>query len=433
MGFIYQIVIVAITSFYIFPIEFRFLPTVNTKMIMAVLGVVLFIINSIFKPGSILSWKIINVALCAFLVSFVGIISVLFNDTNDYTYALYFVSFLVWISAAYFVVGCIIFFHGYVSVKLVVKYLIAVAIAQCFLAILIDQIVAIKDFVNSNVVGFASMFSAGDGLEKAGRLYGIGAALDVAGTRFCAILSMIGIMVYESYLFKNKKQMVLYVVLFTILFVVGSMISRTTGIALFFLCIYYMAMSRRLKTNRSFWWIATISLSLLVMLVVVLYKTNTFFNENLQFAFEGFFNYWETGLWRSGSTETLKEMYILPESLRTWIIGDGYFDNPYFSDPYYVGESDKGLFYMGTDVGYLRFIYYFGMIGTLAFVIYFIVNTKQCVSKFPRNKWFFYALLMMNLMIWLKVSTDIFCVFALFLCIPVEENDKYEERLMFND
>ena len=96
MLWIYQIIIVILTSFHLFPIEFRVLPSVNTKMIMAVLGVVLFLLNSILKKENILLRKVIYVALCAFLVSFIGIISILYNETNDFTYASYFVSFLVW-------------------------------------------------------------------------------------------------------------------------------------------------------------------------------------------------------------------------------------------------------------------------------------------------------------------------------------------------
>lgn len=38
------------------------------------------------------------------------------------------------------------------------------------------------------------------------------------------------------------------------------------------------------------------------------------------------------------------------------MIGDGYFENPR-TDPYYIGYQWKG-FYMGTDVGYLRFLFF---------------------------------------------------------------------------
>mgnify|MGYP003410721993 CR=1 FL=1 len=82
MKWLLQVILVVLTSFYIFPIEFRVLPSANTKMLMAVLGVMVFIINSIMKRENILPKKVVTVGLCALLVSFVGIISVLYNADN---------------------------------------------------------------------------------------------------------------------------------------------------------------------------------------------------------------------------------------------------------------------------------------------------------------------------------------------------------------
>lgn len=417
-------VLVVLTSFYIFPVSFYFFPAANTKMIMAVLGVVTFIVNAIISRKTVISSKVINIAVCAFLVSFWGIISVLFNGTNDYNYASYFVSFIVWVAAAYFVIKCIKVVHGYVSVKVVCNYLIAVAITQCLLAIALDLLPTFKNIINDLVVGFASMYSAGDGLEKAGRLYGIGAALDVAGTRFCAILSIIGIMAYNS---KNKLTQTIYLLSLIVLFVVGSMISRTTGVGAIFVIIYLL-ISR--TDNNKFFYIQFLIISVFLTIIgVFLYSTSPFFYDNIRFAFEGFFSMFETGEWRLQSTDALRDMYRFPDSLKTWIIGDGYFEEPYSVDPYYVGETRGwGLFYMGTDVGYIRFLYYFGCLGLFSFMFYFIRITKESIADFPKEKWVFYALLFINFTIWLKVATDIFCLFALFLCISKEDNDAYEKQ-----
>lgn len=423
-------VLVVLTSFYIFPIKFYFFPTANTKMIMAVLGVVAYLINSIIIKKNLVYKKIVPVAMWAFAVSFFGIISVLYNNTNDYNYATYFVSFCVWIAAAYFVVSCIRWVHGTVSVKLVCYYLIAVAITQCFLAIALDLLPTFKNIINNVVVGFASMHSAGEGLEKAGRLYGIGAALDVAGTRFCAILAIIGIMAYDAYKSNAKMHQIIYLLSFIVLFVIGSMISRTTGVGILFVAIYYLMVMRNDK-SRTFVIQLLAIISVFAIVLVIMYNRSSFFYDNLRFAFEGFFNLYETGQWRLQSTDALSEMYVFPESLKTWIIGDGYFREPYLDDPYYVGESrDWGSFYMGTDVGYIRFIFYFGLLGLFSFISYFIRITRECVLDFPKDKWVFYALLSMNLIIWLKVATDIFCLFALFLCISKQDNGDYEHQFL---
>ena len=72
---------------------------------------------------------------------------------------------------------------------------------------------------------------------------------------------------------------------------------------------------------------------------------------------------------------------------------------------------------MGTDIGYLRFIFYFGLIGLSTFVLFIIYSAQLCVKAFPKYKLMFFSILLVGLVVWLKVSTDIFLVFALFICL----------------
>ena len=125
-------------------------------------------------------------------------------------------------------------------------------------------------------------------------------------------------------------------------------------------------------------------------------------------------------------------MYVFPDNLKTWIIGDGYFDNPQDIDPYYTGEVTGG-YYMGTDVGYLRFIFYFGIFGLTSFIAFFIAITQSCMKKFSQQSLLFLLFLAVNIIGWFKVSTDVFLVFAPFLLISREENEAAEQRLKMND
>lgn len=95
---------------------------------------------------------------------------------------------------------------------------------------------------------------------------------------------------------------------------------------------------------------------------------------------------------------------------------------------------------MSTDVGYLRFIFYFGILGLITFLHYFIALTRCCMRKFSNQQLLFLFFLLVNLLGWFKVSTDVFLVFAPFLLISAEENEEGErrllvrgERLMIND
>ena len=84
-------------------------------------------------------------------------------------------------------------------------------------------------------------------------------------------------------------------------------------------------------------------------------------------------------------------MIVWPESLKTWIIGDGYIENP-ASDPNFLGEVTGG-YYRGTDIGYLRYIFYFGIIGLAALIAVFIKSTKICIDHFKGYKILFLLIL----------------------------------------
>ena len=145
----------------------------------------------------------------------------------------------------------------------------------------------------------------------------------------------------------------------------------------------------------------------------LLYNTSEYWKEQLRFGFEGFFSLVEKGRWEVQSNEMLKEGLIFPDNSHTWIIGDGYMADPDV-DPNYIGPESWG-FYMNTDAGYSRFLFYFGIIGLGAFIIFMAKVCLVCVSRFKNYRMMFFMILLLNYIIWIKVSTDIFLAFAPFL------------------
>lgn len=178
-------------------------------------------------------------------------------------------------------------------------------------------------------------------------------------------------------------------------------------------------------------WFAGILVAM-ILLISYGYSTNLAFRENLRFGFEGFFSFVEEGKWDVHSNEMLRNMYIFPDNLKTWIIGDGYFDNPCDTDPYYTGHRWVG-YYQNTDVGYLRFIYYFGVAGLIAFSLFMIKTGKVCMNRFTSYRSLFFVILLLNFIVWFKVSTDIFLVFALFLCLGKDDEQIAEQRSLENN
>ncbi len=432
--FLMTILMGVMVSFYFFPIEFTFLPGVNTKMAMAGFGLVILIVRLAQQRKPYVDSAIFRYSLIAVLVSFIGLIAVTYNETRDYTYATYIVSMWVWLSGAYVVVTFMRALHGYISVELVCNYLIAVCTAQCISALMMDSIPAFKAFINTYVSGFG--FVDTSLMNKSHRLYGIGAGLDVAGLRFSTVLCAIAYITSRIASTTRKNYIWIYLVCFVIIGLVGNMIARTTTVGVGLALLYWIySLFKQNKTagkeNRYLWtWLVGV-IVVALFIIVPLYNTNPNFRANTRFAFEGFFSLAEKGKWEVHSNNILMDMYVFPDNFKTWMIGDGYMMSPR-NDPYYTGEIVGG-YYMGTDVGYLRFIFYFGIFGLMSFIAFFIAITQSCMKKFPAQSMLFLLFLAVNMAGWFKVSTDVFLVFAPFLLISREENEEADKRLAVND
>lgn len=420
--------VVVIASFYLFPFEFSFAVGVNTKMAMAGFGIFVFLSQMVMMRNSSINRGLLRVFLWGVLVSICGLVSVFYNGTSDYAYATYAVSMFVWVAAANVVVLVIKEVHGYVSAELICRYLIAVCVFQCAAALAIENFELVRTVVNTYVVKVASTVSSGNSLEEAGRLYGIGSALDVAGSRFSAILVIIAFCTMRTG--KSWKELTVLLCCFVFVLIVGSAISRTTIIGAVLAVAYwlYSFMTGELAIKKSVFWKCGLTIIVLSGLIIIyLYNNSQAFYNNFRFAFEAFFNWAESGELRTNSTDILKDMYRFPDTVKTWIIGDGYFADPHRTDPYFTGIS-YSAFYMGIDAGYLRFIYYFGVIGLATFIIYFFKVAKKCIDNSCGYKVMFIFLLFVNFIVWIKVSTDIFLIFAPFLCISRAENEASDAK-----
>ena len=418
-----------LTSFYFFPFEFAFLPNANTKMVMAGFSLVVLGIQLAQKGNAVMNKDFFVLSILACFVSLAGLIAVSYNETYDYTYATYIISMWVWLGGAYLTVNCIRWLHNAVSVKLIAHYLIGVCVVQCLLALLIDASPAFKDFVNTYVAGFD--WVQFDQLNKGGRLYGIGATLDVSGLRFSTVLVMIAYLCMRKEVRTDNLKLIVYLIAFCVIAIVGNMMARTTTMGVGLSLVYWLYAWFKDKECKRVWIWAAIVVGVTILVSSCLYNMNQNFKEDIRFAFEGFFSLWEKGEWNVGSNERLKNMFVFPDNMKTWLIGDGYMENPYYRDPYYIGLN-RGGYYMGTDVGYLRFIFYFGLIGLSFFLMFFGKATQICMRRFKGYGLLFLLILSVNLIGWVKVSTDIFLVFALFLCIDSNENAEAEERPLIN-
>lgn len=409
------ILTVLVTSFFFFPIEFSFLPGLNTKNIMAAVGLVLALILLVRQGEFSVPKELLLLLLLSGMVSLMSLVSITYNQTPDTTYVSFIRATAIWLSSAFTAACTIREVHGKITVSLVIHYLIGVCLFQCVMAMLIEFIPAIREFVDRFVMQGQSM------LQKMNRLYGFGASLDVAGSRFAAVLVAIAYLLSSSTKRVSNGLAVFYTLSFIVIAVIGNMIARTTTIGMIigvlWVILFPFINRQKIEFHGYFgkgFAIVTTGAALIVI-SIALYRFLPDIKKLFEFGFEGFFSLFETGEWQVSSNDKLSTMVVWPEELRTWIIGDGYFMNSRY-DPNYLGEATNQGFYMGTDIGYLRFIFYFGIAGLIWIIAVIAYSAYVCGKYFKDYAWMFALALLVGLVVWAKVSTDLFLFFALFLC-----------------
>lgn len=407
--FIVSTILVILTSFYLFPVSFSFLPEViNSKMILAGFGIVAFLYDGIERKSFSVPHPLLYAGILAFIFSLWCFFCVAENGTDDVSYAQYWVSFFTWGFGAYAVFFLIRTMTGKYNLDTLIFYLTLVCVAQCFLAELIDNNPGVRQFVDRFFI------QGQDFMHDIKRLYGIGASLDTAGVRFSVVMTLIAHQI-SSRRDQDKIdtwRLVFYTLSFLIILVIGSIIARTTwvgafvGLAYIFLNDLHIGRGTINPQKLKFWgWLSGISF-LVVLVIVFLYKSNPVFRDNFRFGFEGFFNWAETGVFRADSMDKLNRvMWVWPTDTRSWIIGRGLFENWVF----------------GTDIGYCRFTLYCGLIGLGLFSLFFLYNGYSFIHRFPQFILLGLLLIVLTFAIWVKVATDIFFIYALLFWLQEEE------------
>lgn len=426
------ILTVLVTSFFFFPFSFSFFPSQNTKNLLAVAGLVFVIMELVRRKDLSVPRELLILLFLSGMVSLLSLISITYNQTPDTTYVSFIRATAIWLSSAFACVYIIRAVHGRIDVPLVVHYLIGTCLFQCVAAMLIAFIPAVQQFVDTYVQQGQML------LQDLGRLYGIGASLDVAGSRFAVVLIAISFLLVSPTQNNANGMAVFYTLSFIIISVVGNMIARTTTIGMVIGVVWFLSAPfitrQRIQFDSSFGKGFSIILTgvALILVSILLYRAFPEVKELFEFGFEGFFSFFETGEWQVDSNDTLRDMIVWPEELRTWIIGDGYFLNSRY-DPNYLGDAPIGGYYMSTDIGYLRFIFYFGIAGLVWIIAFITYSAYVCCKYFKEYTGLFVMALLVGLVVWAKVSTDIFLFFAIFLCAAALQEPQESDQVITTD
>lgn len=405
-----QILLIAILingSYYSFNFSF-WVTGPNTKMILAVLGVLCFFYDAYRKQrGLIVSSVFLWGGIFAVVYSVINLVAVEVNDTNDYSYANYVMTYVTWVFSVYPAIRAMRVVHGRVTITLITYYLAGLSVFQCITGILNDNYPAFQDFTDSIV------FTSQEFYESIDRMRCFSTSLDPAGARFALVLILIaGTICMDEEVQQSKGKIILLFIAYMLISGIGNMVARTTttGMAMGLLLLFVKSNLIGLRVRTSM--VKTMSIFATLLLIfgtlgIVLYNTNDYFYSQLRFAFEGFFNLFEDGEFTTGSTEVLQTMWRWPEDNKSWIIGTGLY----------------GGYKYGSDIGYCRLILYSGLIGFTTFALSFVYYAYFFARKYPRYFWLFLCFLAMTFIVWAKVSTDILLIYAFFFWFTAEESD----------
>ncbi|MCF4146141.1 hypothetical protein [Dethiosulfovibrio marinus] len=241
------------------------------------------------------------------------------------------------------------------------------------------------------------------------RLIGLGAVKYAGAGIYFGVVALIAMGVLIQ---KGRPFMAWATSLFFIL--AGSFFSRTTLVSVPLLFVIFILSNKNKIT-------ATIKAIdfLIVLILFALVLHNIFKEEPLyQWGLEPVYNLIEHQELRSNSTDGLKTMYSFPDKTRTYIFGDGKFVS---RD---VTGRDSG-YYMHTDVGYLRLLYYGGVPMIIVYFIPCMVATVLYMKSRPQKteKYVFLSLIAFILVVNLKGLASANFVTDIFLFSSFKRNN----------
>ena len=379
----------------------------NTKMIVAVIGLLWFGYDALLRRNVQLPQVMVVGLLFAGLYSIINIFAIEFNATDDYSYANYVTTFLVWIFSVYPAIALIRLTHGAVTLPLITYYLVATTLFQCLTGLIMDNNPGFDEF-NAKIVAWDMDF-----YDRIGRIRCFSTALDFGGVRFSLVLILImGMLGRDESVRKSKGAMFYLLLSFFVIAGIGNMVARTTTVGvvvgLVILVIYMFGSGPRLGGSGYIIGLFFTTLGLVSVVGVYLYNTDEYYYNLIRFAFEGFFNLVEKGEFTTDSTEVLESMWKWPSDTKSWIIGTGIY----------------GTWAYGTDIGYCRLILYSGLTGFVVFALSFVYYAYYFARKYPRHVWLFVGYQAMTFIVWMKVSTDILMIYAFFFWFTTEESDR---------
>lgn len=352
----------------LYPFSLNFLPVLSSRTVFGAIGATLLLTKlyqKLLNRVLFISNQTALILVTLFFISFVASISVGINNTNDLEFVSYSVSMIVGICGAYFyyrivkklkvqtdefaILSLIVYTVALQSIISLLMFLIPRFNDLIFSIIYLDELKAMKvtNLEGTRIIGFGRSFF-GSGIYS-----GMGLILISYLVRYYKL---------------NKQYLLFFALLYILIFSIGMLMARTTVVG--FLMSLLMLFSPNIFTRhlllsnitkKTKFILYTLLTPILLSLFIYLFIPDIFskIKPILDWAFELFINFFTSGTLETRSSNATLEMLFFPDNLKTWLIGDGLWTVP-----------GSYSYYMHTDVGYSRLIFYFGLAGLIIFFIY---------------------------------------------------------------
>lgn len=178
---------------------------------------------------------------------------------------------------------------------------------------------------------------------------------------------------YRIMISKTSKEFTFYFLRFIFIIIGDLLYGRITLVAVGLSVLMIIFFTKNKKNVVMF---LSTTIALIITTIPILFKVaqnNPVLQHWVNWAFEIFINFFKTGSFTSySSSHLLNDMIFIP-NVKTLIFGDGLF-------------TVAGRYYMSTDVGYLRTILFFGIIGAIFNYGVLILIIKKIRDNFNNIK-----------------------------------------------
>ena len=352
--------------------EFIFIPH-SVNMFFGLLGIIVFLSvrrgdsRSRLSIGNNMSWM--RLFCYAIPIVVVSILSIFINNSFDFYYPRYAFSLVLGFFSFYLLSFLFKRVYGRITVETLTDYFV---ISEC-----VFLFIGLASFFSPNISSFLTNIQKYNDISvdamartEGYRLISIGAQFFSAAIINGFVLIIIGLRF--RYCADTVKTKVLYLIAFVFITAVGMMMARATlvGALLGLFLILWGIVPRKYQKGKSL--LAVFCVVIIAVLFYHSFKTNEAikdFEDLTTFGFEMFINYKNGEGFTAHSNNRLLDMYnSIPSDIQTWLIGDGRWM-----------EGDH--YYKRVDTGYLRGLWYFGIVGLVCLFWYYYQSLKYLVYK----------------------------------------------------